>query len=226
MGRDEVMTMIGDAHSRTRETTATLTEMSRVPVCLGVSRAGSPRFCICCRGTSHAMGRATMTPERLVLIIATSSITACAAEEVSDDHPSTCASERLSMTGAFDVETSSVSIYKLSGSVIGVAGFASPSASYSFVVRESTAAQVGMIGAYDVAATNLAYLEGSATANCQMPGQCDGFVATSGTFEVVSTEPYRATFSLANLHAYDGSSTTLGAAMSGTIEGCLEAAAD
>jgi hypothetical protein len=167
-----------------------------------------------------------MTLARLLLLVAISSITACAAEEEDNDPPSTCASERLSMTGAFDVETSSVSTFTLSGSVIGVAGFVPPSSSYSFVAREPAAAPLGTVGTYDVAATNLSYLTGSASANCAMPDQCEGFVAMSGTFEVVSTEPYRATFTLGTLHEYDGSSSTLGAAMTGTIEGCLEAAAE
>jgi hypothetical protein len=165
-----------------------------------------------------------MKSSRLVFALTLSFVTACAAEDAEVDGPSTCTSERFAMTGALDVQTRSVSIYRISGAVIGIAGLTTASSSFSFTVRDFVADQLGAIGIYDAADTNIRYLEAAATANCMMPGQCNGFIATSGTFEVVSDQPYRATFSLGDLHAYDGSSTTLGAAMSGTVAGCFEAA--
>lgn len=137
-----------------------------------------------------------------------------------------CTPDRQRMSGAFEADTPSVATVKLGGVVIGTGGFA-PGAelkSYAFTLRDITHGELQTVGTHDVAIAALKYVTATATANCQLPGQCLGFVALDGTFEVLESSPrYRATFTLGQLHAYDDASTSAGAAISGTVTGCIDA---
>ena len=139
-----------------------------------------------------------------------------------------CGAEELGMTGAFELSTLSIATVKVNNVVVGVGGFGAgnpPSTSYTLSLRNALVGELGSVGVHDVTAANLKYLVAPANANCQTAGACAGFVATSGTYEVLATSPhYRATFWLTGLHAYDGSTSTLGAAVAGQVTGCLDAA--
>lgn len=128
------------------------------------------------------------------------------------------------MSGAYTFETRSAATIELQGSVIGVGGFGSPMTSYAFTVRDILNANLATPGIQDVAATNLKFVVASANANCENSGECDGFIARAGTYEVLGTAPYRATFEVTDIVAYDGSSSSPMPPIAGSITGCLQAA--
>lgn len=128
------------------------------------------------------------------------------------------------MSGAYTFETRSVATVELQGSVIGVGGFGSPTTSYAFTVRDILTATLATPGVRDVGATNLKFVVASANANCENPGECEGFIARAGTFEVLGTAPYRARFDVTDIVAFDGSSSSAMPPIAGSISGCLHAA--
>ncbi|MBL0216922.1 MAG: hypothetical protein IPQ07_23965 [Myxococcales bacterium] len=139
---------------------------------------------------------------------------------------SACTPDQSRMSGAFEVNTPSVATVKVAGTVVGVGGFGtgSPPTTYAFTLVDVLHGELATVGPHDVAAANLKYLAATEHADCQMPGMCNGFIAASGTYEVLEATPrYRATFTLAGLHAYDGSSTVLGAPIAGQVTGCIDA---
>ena len=150
------------------------------------------------------------------------SITACA----NDPAPSgKCGTEQLQMSGAFSVDTPSAAVLSVNNVVIGVGGLgAGATTSYALSLEDPLHGELATAGVHDVASANLKYLSAPASANCQTAGQCTGFVATTGMFEIESETPYRASFTLGDLHAYDGSSSALGAAIAGEVTGCVAAA--
>jgi hypothetical protein len=139
-----------------------------------------------------------------------------------------CSPDRLRISGPISADTTSVATVKLSGVVIGVGGLTSTAvASYAFTLRDILHGELQSTGSHDVGAGAIKYVTATANANCQNPGQCLGFVALSGTFDVLESSPrYRATFTLTDLHEYDDSSSSAGAAMAGTITGCIDAPAN
>ncbi|HVK85178.1 MAG TPA: hypothetical protein VM513_13770 [Kofleriaceae bacterium] len=154
-------------------------------------------------------------------------VPACADDsgDVGDILAYDCEGEHLALRGLKDLDADSVATVELDSAVIGVGGFLpGATASYALTVRNVLADQLATVGDHDVGAINIKYVEAPANANCQTPGECWGFVATAGTFTVLSTSPYRAEFTLADLHDHDGSSDTLGPAISGKVYGCLTAA--
>jgi hypothetical protein len=153
---------------------------------------------------------------------------ACGADDsgdVGDIRAYECEDEHLALRGLYELDIESVATVEINNAVIGVAGFL-PGAteSYALTVRNALSDQVATIGDYDVSETNIKYLHAPANADCQNAGECTGFIATVGTFTVLSTSPYRAEFTLEELHDHDGSSDALGPAISGKIYGCLAAA--
>jgi hypothetical protein len=136
-----------------------------------------------------------------------------------------CGTEQLQMTGAFSVDTQSAAVLTVNNVVIGVGGLgAGATTSYALSLQDPLHGELATAGVHDVASANLKYLSSPASANCQTAGECTGFVATTGMFEIESETPYRASFTLGELHAYDGSSSTLGAAIAGEVTGCVAAA--
>jgi hypothetical protein len=134
----------------------------------------------------------------------------------------TCDSEQLAMSGAFEASTPSAATVHLSGSILGVGGFtADATASYVFVVRDYLQDNLQAVGTHDVAAEPVKYVEAAASADCTKPGQCSGFVALTGTVEVLAVAPFHATFTLSDLHVTDGSSDVPGEPIAGSVTGCL-----
>lgn len=162
------------------------------------------------------------------ILVALSLVLAACGTDSSDPGDVTveaCDSEGMTLTGLVDVTTPSAATVEVNSAVIGIAGIL-PGASetYTLTVRAALTGQLATVGTYDVAATHMTYLATPADADCQTPGACSGFIATAGTLEVLSTAPYRAEFTFDTLHAHDGSSDTLGPAITGAIVGCLQAA--
>lgn len=150
------------------------------------------------------------------------SVTACANDP---ETAGKCGTEQLQMSGAFSNNTPSAAVLTVNNVVIGVGGLgARATTSYTLSLRDPLQGELATAGVHDVAGANLKYLTSAASANCQMAGQCQGFIATSGMFEIESESPYRASFTLSGLHAYDGSSSALGADVAGEVTGCVAAA--
>ena len=133
--------------------------------------------------------------------------------------------DRLSLRGAFEVETSSVAYVTSAGKVVGVAGVVAGK-SFAFSVRDVVHADVDALGDHDVAATNLKFLEMTPGSDCSTAGSCTGFFALAGTYTVLEVQPrYRATFSLSDLSERHDNTNQAGAPLPGTISGCLDVAA-
>lgn len=155
------------------------------------------------------------------------SLAACASDsgDVGDIIFEPCDSERMTLTGLVDITTESVATVEVNQAVIGVGGFLpGATGTYALTVREALTGQLATVGTYDVADANMKYIAAPANADCQVPGMCSGFIATAGSLEVLSTSPYRAEFTFDVLHDHDGSSDTLGPAVTGRVFGCLQAA--
>jgi hypothetical protein len=158
----------------------------------------------------------------LLVVLCALSITACANDP---ETAGKCGTEQLQMSGAFSANTPSAAVVTVNNVVIGVGGLGlGATTSYALSLRDPLHGELATTGVHDVATANLEYLSSPASANCQTAGECDGFVATTGMFEVEAVSPYRASFTLGDLHAYDGSSSTLGAAIAGEVTGCVAAA--
>jgi hypothetical protein len=155
---------------------------------------------------------------------------ACGGDESSSGPDATisspdCSPDRLRIAGAVSADTPSVATVKLAGVVIGVGGLTPGAAeSYALTLKDILNGELQSPGAHDVATASIKYVTATASANCQQPGQCLGFVALAGTFTVLEASPrYRATFTLDQLHAYDDASPSPGAAIPGTATGCIDA---
>jgi hypothetical protein len=165
----------------------------------------------------------------------------CAANDESDSQPGTpdapsttdgpiatdpsCAGERIHLAGAFELDSASAAVVEVSTRIVGVGGFtANAAGSYSMVARDVLTDDFAALGVHDVALKNVKLLTGAASAGCQSPGECTGFIARSGRFEVTGLSPYRATFALGDLYSYDGSTTAPGAAIAGEATGCVTSA--
>lgn len=138
----------------------------------------------------------------------------------------TCASgnDRLVMTGAYTLDTTAAAPVTRDGIVIGLAGQVAGRV-YSLVVRDALTQDLGTVGTFDVATTNLKHLETPPGTDCDVApaGTCKGFFALSGTFVVESVSPrYRATFTLGDLRERTTNGNTPGAAIAGTATGCLD----
>ena len=138
---------------------------------------------------------------------------------------SSCASEHVHMSGAVEVDSPSASTMRIASRIVGVAGF-TPGAvgSYSLLARDSSADDFATVGVHDIAITNIKFLTGDASADCRQPGQCSGFVARAGRYEVTGLAPYHATFVFNDLYADDGSSNNPGNPIAGQITGCVQVA--
>lgn len=150
------------------------------------------------------------------------SLGACATNEADGTELPACNDEGLTMMGAIVRATPSASTFTVGGQIIGVAGFdATGAKSYAFTVRDTLTASLGQLGAHDVAAEPLKFLEAARDADCQQPDACEGFIAQGGTVDVTSLAPLRATFTLTSLVEANDAIDTLGAAIAGSVTGCL-----
>lgn len=182
-----------------------------------------------------------MTPSlRFLLIVFLPPLAACAhdssvgsevdaASPIDAPQSSSCAtgSERLRITGAYAIDTSSAATVTRESTVIGLNGLHA-NKTYVLTVRNALTQDLGAVGSYDVATTNLKHLEIPPGADCDTApaGTCKGFFALAGTFIVESVQPrYRATFTLTDLREHSTHGDAPGAQIAGTATGCLDVAA-
>jgi hypothetical protein len=143
-----------------------------------------------------------------------------------DARPTDCAgdADRILIDGAYSFVHGSPGLVTIDGKVIGVSGAipGQPPKTYSFVIRDIAAGDLDTVGAHDVAAQNLKFLE-QPSGGCDTGG-CTGFFAKAGTYTVTESAPrYRATFTLSDLAARTDATDTEGPALAGTITGCINA---
>lgn len=121
--------------------------------------------------------------------------------------------EYISMHGAFELEVASAAASTYGGHVIAFVGAATPQRYYSLSLRHVTMGNFDAVGDYNIATQNLKYFE-----------EDHGFFALAGTLHVTEVSPrYRATFELTDLHHHDDTSDTMGAAIAGSVTGCVNA---
>ena len=136
-----------------------------------------------------------------------------------------CASEQLRMSGAFAVSTPSASTFLIEDKIIGIAGYSSDaSGAYAFTFLNALDDSFLQVGTYDIAGRPMKYLEGIAEDNCTDAEPCVGFIAQAGTVEVLSLDPFQATFTLSDLYEADTSANDLGPPIDGNVTGCLYSA--
>lgn len=132
--------------------------------------------------------------------------------------------DRLSLHGAFAVDTASVAFVTSAGKLVGVAGSHAGNP-FAFSVRDVLHQDLSTVGDHDVVATNLKYFEAPSGTDCATApaGTCRGFFALAGTYTVLELQPrYRATFALADLRERHDITNQAGAPLAGTITGCLD----
>lgn len=157
----------------------------------------------------------------LLPVLASCAVDSAATPDLEPD----CDGEGFVLEGAFTARSPSASTVTVGGAIVGIGGFGpQATSSYSFVLRDAIDDEIATVGTYDVAAHHLAYLRAPATANCHTPDQCEGFVATIGTLEVVSLVPLVATFELSGLEEHDGAPASVDLPSAGTVRGCLRSA--
>ena len=134
-------------------------------------------------------------------------------------------SERLVITGAYTLDTASAATVTRNGTVIGLNGQVAGK-TYALGVRDALTQDLGTVGTFDVATTNIKHLEIPPQINCDTTqGLCKGFFALAGTFVVTSVQPrYHATFTLTDLRQRTTTSGAPGPAIAGTATGCIDAA--
>lgn len=131
---------------------------------------------------------------------------------------------RLVLTGAHAVDMANVSPVEVSGNVTGVAGTDGTDL-VTFGLRQAFAAHLESLGEHDVAEKNLMFYQHPSGTDCAFAplGVCKGFFAMAGTFTVLEVAPrYRATFTLSDLYERALTDSDPGAAIAGSITGCLD----
>ena len=127
----------------------------------------------------------------------------------------------LALRGAVVLDTSSIAAATVNAKVVGVAGLAGAD-EIVLSLRHAVPGDLATVGSYDVATTNLKYLDMASGSACA-PGTCTGFFAVAGTYTVAQVQPrYQATFVLTQLLAHDDISDQAGAPIAGTVTGCID----
>ena len=110
------------------------------------------------------------------------------------------------------------------GQVIGLAGSALNTDVLAFNTRPF--AEIETIGDHDVAAENITALRAPFNQSCDTGNTvCHGFYAQGGTYTVHALHPrYQVTFTLSNLFERTDNSSPPGAAIAGSITGCVDKA--
>ncbi len=116
------------------------------------------------------------------------------------------------------------------GKVVGIAGSGLNADLLSFNLTKFTF-DLEALGDHDVATQNLTSLhmpyDPASTGHTCDPGNtvCHGFYAQGGTYTANAVHPrYQATFTLSNLHDRTDNTSPPGAAIAGTITGCIDKA--
>jgi hypothetical protein len=110
------------------------------------------------------------------------------------------------------------------GQIVGLAGSALNTDVMTFNSRGLTELQT--IGAHDIAVQNLTALRAPFNQSCDTGNTvCHGFFARAGTYTVLAVHPrYQVTFTLSDLTARTDNAGPPGAAIAGSIAGCIDKA--
>jgi hypothetical protein len=110
------------------------------------------------------------------------------------------------------------------GQVVGLAGSAFNADVMSFATRPLS--ELETAGAHDIAVQNLTALRAPFDQSCDTGNTvCHGFFAHAGTYTVHAVHPrYQATFTLSDLYERSDNFGPAGAAIAGTITGCIDKA--
>lgn len=140
--------------------------------------------------------------------------------------PNTCNSTGNSWvySGAVDFEAYDFGMITSGGKVVGLAGSALNTDVLSFNTRALT--ELDTVADHDVSVQNIMALRAPFNQSCDTGNTvCHGFFAQAGTFSVHAVHPrYQATFTLTNLFERVDNSGPPGAAIAGTITGCVDKA--
>lgn len=140
----------------------------------------------------------------------------------------TCGSggDRFVFGGAMSVDSPSFGFVTVNSKVAGVAGAASPGELVSFGPRHIIGVDLEVLGDHDVAIENFMELRAPLNAMCEAGNTvCNGFYALAGTYTVLEVHPrYRATFMLSSLQERHDNTGMPGAAIAGSITGCVDKA--
>lgn len=112
----------------------------------------------------------------------------------------------------------------LGGKVVGMAGSATNTDVLSFNSLPLT--ELETLGDHDVATQNITSLRAPFNHSCDTGNTvCHGFFAHAGTYKVTAVHPrYQATFTLTDLFERTDNSDQPGAAIAGSITGCVDKA--
>ncbi len=132
-------------------------------------------------------------------------------------------SDQFAFTGAISAEHVSFGFTKSNGKIVGTGGAAHNSDLIAFNLRDLQF-ELETLGDHDVAVENLTALRGPLGASCEAGNTvCHGFFALAGTFTVEQVIPrYRARFTLSDLRERNDNFSPPGAAIAGTIAGCID----
>ena len=166
-------------------------------------------------------------------ILASILLAACgnsAADDTATDAPAaaTCngTGDHFVLTGPIAVESTSFGLVTVNAKVTGIAGAMPNTDLVAFSVRSALAADLDALGDHDVATQNIMELRAPFNTSCDAGNTvCHGFFATAGTITVAQVHPrYQATVTLTNLFERSDNSGPPGAAIAGTITGCVDKA--
>ncbi|MEP6860274.1 MAG: hypothetical protein ABJE66_06630 [Deltaproteobacteria bacterium] len=133
-------------------------------------------------------------------------------------------------SGASDFVAYDFGFTTLGGKIVGIAGSGLNADILSFNLTKFTF-DLEALGDHDVATQNLTSLhmpyDPASNGHTCDPGNtvCHGFYAQSGTYTVNAVHPrYQATFTLSNLKDRTDNTSPPGAAIAGTLTGCVDKA--
>ena len=140
--------------------------------------------------------------------------------------PNTCngTGDSWVYSGAIAFEAYDFGMVTFGGKVVGFAGSALNSDVLSFDTRPLT--ELETLADHDIAVQNITALRAPFDVSCDTGNTlCHGFFAQAGTYTVHAVHPrYQATFTLTNLFERTDNSGPPGAAIAGTITGCVDKA--
>jgi len=133
--------------------------------------------------------------------------------------------EHVVLAGAVALDSASAGTITVDGKVGGINGRSTIGRFYALNLRDIVGGgNLDSVGDHDIAMLPLKYIDKAPDVDCSQPSACRGFFALAGTWTVIETLPrYRASFVLSDLYRHDDTTNQLGAAMAGTVTGCVDA---
>jgi hypothetical protein len=165
------------------------------------------------------------------LLTACFALTACAGDSddasgADDEVPDVCdgTADRFVYVGAVEADHVDFGFTTVNGKIVGTGGAAQNRDLIAFTLRDPATYDLESLGDHDVALQNITALRAPLGATCETGNtQCRGFFALAGTYTVLEVHPrYRATFEISDLYERTDNFGPPGAAIEGTIRGCID----